>query len=95
MARLTGFEPVAYGLEVRCSIQLSYRRSCHMAIVKKVNGRGEVIRTPDPLLPKQMRYQAALRPELFKHLPQEAESAANFRNRAALRQVFFPLGYFK
>jgi hypothetical protein len=27
MARLKGFEPLAYGLEVRCSIQLSYRRS--------------------------------------------------------------------
>ena len=26
MARLAGFEPAAYGLEVRCSIQLSYRR---------------------------------------------------------------------
>src|SRR6266850_1645308 len=26
-------------------------------------GRGEWIRTTDPLLPKQMRYQAALRPE--------------------------------
>ncbi len=26
MARLEGFEPPAYGLEVRCSIQLSYRR---------------------------------------------------------------------
>jgi hypothetical protein len=26
MARLKGFEPPAYGLEVRCSIQLSYRR---------------------------------------------------------------------
>ena len=25
-ARLEGFEPPAYGLEVRCSIQLSYRR---------------------------------------------------------------------
>jgi hypothetical protein len=26
VARLAGFEPAAYGLEVRCSIQLSYRR---------------------------------------------------------------------
>ena len=26
VARLEGFEPPAYGLEVRCSIQLSYRR---------------------------------------------------------------------
>ena len=24
--RLAGFEPAAYGLEVRCSVQLSYRR---------------------------------------------------------------------
>ena len=29
-----------------------------------VNGRGGGIRTPDPLLPKQMRYQTALRPDL-------------------------------
>jgi hypothetical protein len=28
-----------------------------------VNGRGGGIRTPDPLLPKQMRYQTALRPD--------------------------------
>ena len=27
-------------------------------------GRGGGIRTPDPLLPKQMRYQTALRPDL-------------------------------
>gem|GEM_PF-4006923 len=27
------------------------------------NGRGEKIRTSDPLLPKQVRYQAALRPD--------------------------------
>ena len=28
LVRLAGFEPAAYGLEVRCSIQLSYRRIC-------------------------------------------------------------------
>ena len=30
------------------------------------NGRGGGIRTPDPLLPKQMRYQAALRPDTLR-----------------------------
>ena len=29
-----------------------------------MNGRGDWIRTNDPLLPKQVRYQTALRPEL-------------------------------
>src|SRR6267143_190947 len=32
-------------------------------------GRGEWIRTTDPLLPKQMRYQAALRPEAGHSIP--------------------------
>ncbi len=31
------------------------------------NGRGREIRTPDPLLPKQLRYQAALYPDIFTH----------------------------
>ncbi len=36
-------------------------------------GRGGEIRTPDPLLPKQMRYQAALRPDpllFYRSAPQ-------------------------
>ena len=35
LARLKGFEPLAYGLEVRCSIQLSYRR---MVLLERVMG---------------------------------------------------------
>ena len=31
--------------------------------VKDVVGRGGGIRTPDPLVPNQMRYQTALRPD--------------------------------
>ena len=30
----------------------------------KMNGRGGAIRTPDPLRPRQVRYQAALRPDI-------------------------------
>ena len=42
MVRLRGFEPLAHGLEGRCSIRLSYRRS--MFFTKK-NGAGEGNRT--------------------------------------------------
>ncbi len=34
-------------------------------------GRGGGIRTHDPLLPKQMRYRAALRPEISSHCCEE------------------------
>lgn len=59
MVRLTGLEPVTLGLEGRCSIQMSYKR----LFINLKNGRGGEIRTPDPLLPKQLRYQAALHPD--------------------------------
>ena len=35
---------------------------CHRS-VQRGNGRGEKIRTSDPLHPMQVRYQAALRPD--------------------------------
>jgi hypothetical protein len=47
-----------------------------MAAIRQVFdfiGRGGGIRTPDPLLPKQMRYQATLRPD-FRIVPQPASS---------------------
>ena len=34
MVRLAGLEPATYGLEVRCSIQLSYRRK-HPGFITK------------------------------------------------------------
>ncbi len=73
MVRLAGLEPATPGLEGRCSIRLSYGRKLRgcwdtsptgtTTSTAKTTGRGGGIRTHDPLLPKQMRYQAALRPE--------------------------------
>ena len=57
------FERATYALEGRCSIQLSYGQIETRIAGLKNHGRGERIRTFDPLLPKQMRYQAALRPD--------------------------------
>lgn len=46
------------------------------------NGRGSKIRTCDPLLPKQVRYQAALCPDsagiVDKKLPSDTEEAGHW-----------------
>jgi hypothetical protein len=46
-----------------------------------VIGRGGGIRTPDPLLPKQMRYQTALRPDgmsfIFRYIDQNCVGASS------------------
>ena len=62
---------MTHSLEGNCSIQLSYgqiemkdtkKKSPRMGFLK--GGRSGGIRTRDPLLPKQMRYQAALRSDM-------------------------------
>jgi hypothetical protein len=60
-----GIEPPTHSLEGCCSIQLSYghKEQRPEAGLCLYDGRGGGIRTRDPLLPKQMRYQAALRPD--------------------------------
>jgi hypothetical protein len=61
------------------------------AHIKVKSGRGGGIRTRDPLLPKQMRYQAALRPEqTYSNLQNRVLLSVNliyqFRDRHLTRQ---------
>ena len=53
-----GIEPATHSLEGCCSIRLSYEDETGREI-----GRGDRIRTYDPLVPNQVRYQTALHPD--------------------------------
>ena len=66
--RLAGLEPATLGLEGRCSIRMSYRREalCSKETMSE-SGRGSRIRTYDPLVPNQMRYQTAPYPDAASH----------------------------
>ena len=66
MVRPAGFEPATHGLEGRCSIQLSYGRIEKTTSDVTEVGRSGGIRTPDPLVPNQMRYQTALHSDCTK-----------------------------
>ena len=85
LARLEGIEPPTGGLEIRCSIHLSYRRRVvsgaagHCAAGKA--SRGERIRTSDILLPKQALYQAEPRPGMKPVEFAAAETIEGFRKR--------------
>ena len=60
-----GLEPPTCCLEGNCSIQLSYGQ-CGRRLRRRGGGRGGGIRTRDLLVPNQLRYQAALRPERMR-----------------------------
>jgi hypothetical protein len=54
-------------------------------------GRGERIRTSDPLRPRQVRYQAALRPDRTASVPRLGlETQAELRERVERLDLFVP-----
>ena len=84
MASQEGLEPPTPNLEGSCSIRMSYwlwweeilpgRVDADAEYRRRINdwplnGRGERIRTFDPLVPNQMRYQTALRSDKPVILP--------------------------
>ena len=58
MARLEGFEPTTYGLEVRSSIHLSYRRLIAKYTTSLSFGQDQFLKRPrqSPKCPKIVKY---------------------------------------
>ena len=93
MGWVTGLEPATTGLENRCSIRLSYGRIKTVVLLVKVKlaGRGREIRTPDPLLPKQMRYQAALCPADARFFTTYIQHKLNIARDAIIRALYMAI----
>jgi hypothetical protein len=67
----TGFEPATSRLKGEVSVLYHHQSISYPRLLLRggnLVGRGREIRTPDPLLPKQMRYQAALCPDVATKL---------------------------
>jgi hypothetical protein len=69
MVGVRGFEPPASSSRTRRATRLRHTPAFkstsvrHAVALAKTDGRSERIRTSDPLIPNQVRYQAALRSE--------------------------------
>ena len=60
-------EPVERLRSRRCVLKYANGFACKwLRLPGEENGRGDWIRTNDPLLPKQVRYQTALRPDMLR-----------------------------
>ena len=87
MACPEGIEPPTTRLEGECSIQLSYGQMDERPTLWAFSiGRSDRIRTYDPLVPNQMRYQTALRSEAAilaspLAIPSPASTERRFRRR--------------